>query len=105
MFILGLLNSKLFTWFACNKPLYTNLESMAHFKIVDLYQLPIKIASNKDQKIIQDISKQLLENQDEDTSKSLMKDIDNKVYEIYKISKDEIKFIENEYDDKFIKNF
>jgi hypothetical protein len=101
LYILGLLNSKLFTWFACNRPLYTNLESMAHFKILDLYQLPIKIASNKDQNIIEDLSKQLLENQDENTKVSLMKDIDDKVYKIFEVSKEEIKFIESEYDEKF----
>jgi len=74
---------------------------MAHFKILDLYQLPIKIASNKDQNIIEDLSKQLLENQDENTKVSLMKDIDDKVYKIFEVSKEEIKFIESEYDEKF----
>lgn len=102
LYILGLLNSNLMTWFAMNC-LYTNLESMPQLKIADIYQFPIRVAAKKDQKIISDLSKKILENPDNISNSNLIKDINNKIYEIYKISKDEIRFIDNEYNEKFVK--
>lgn len=101
-YILGLFNSNLMTWFAINY-LYTNLESMPQLKIADIYQFPIIVASKSDQKIISDISKKILENPEDSSNLNLLNDLNNKIFEIYKINKDEEKFINKEYNEKFSK--
>lgn len=102
LYFLGLLNSNLMTWFAINY-LYTNLESMPQLKIADTYQFPIIVASKNDQKIISDISKKILENPEDSSNLNLLNDLNSKIFEIYKINKDEEKFINKEYNEKFSK--
>ncbi len=95
IFLLCLMNSKLFNFFYLNE-LVTNIDSTPQLKNSDLYKFPIKKALNQDDFVL--IGNQILsikkENPKADTS-ILEKEIDQMVYALYGLTDEEIKIVEN----------
>jgi len=96
-YILALVNSKLFDF------IYWTInpekgEALAEVKAMHLDQLPIKFADNKTQSKIEILVDKILTNKLEDNSadtKELENQIDQMVYELYDLTEEEIKIIEN----------
>ncbi len=96
-FILALLNSKLFDF------IYWTInpekgEALAEVKAMHLDQLPIKMADTKTQEKIETLVDQILTKKSKDNSAditALENQIDQLVYELYELTEEEIKIVEN----------
>lgn len=96
-FILALLNSKLFDF------IYWTInpekgEALAEVKAMHLDQLPIKMADTKMQEKIEIIVDQILAKKSQDNSADttdLENQIDQLVYQLYELTEEEIKIVDN----------
>jgi hypothetical protein len=96
-YILALINSKLFDF------IYWTInpekgEALAEVKAMHLDQLPIKLVDTKTQEKIEKLVDQILKYKSQDNSANttdLENQIDKLVYELYDLSEEEIKIIEN----------
>jgi adenine-specific DNA-methyltransferase len=99
LFTLGLLNSRLLNYYAVNKPIIKNDEGkQPQIRLGDLKTLPIKLADHKTQEKIEILVGEILTLKEEfnsaDTS-DLESEIDKLVYQLYELTDEEIKIIEN----------
>ncbi len=96
-YLLGIINSKLSSWFA-HFYLYNRSQLTMEFMYRYAREFPVKIVSIKQQQIIADKVDKILKLKqkdiNEDTSK-LENEIDRLVYKLYNLNKEEIKIIEN----------
>lgn len=105
-FLLGLINSKLFTFFLRQK-LITNVQGFPQILMWQLEQLPIKIADYSEEKIINLVDQMLttkkqLQQAKTDGDKNYLerkcarldKEIDELVYQLYGLTEEEIKIVE-----------
>ncbi len=98
LYVLGQLNSKLTTYYAIEKG-YLNIKpgKTPQIRVTDIKKIPIKFDQNfkKKEKII-NLVKSILhkKKQDKDTT-DLEKEIDQKVYELYGLTEEEIEIVED----------
>jgi hypothetical protein len=100
-FILGLLNSHLFTYYARKKRIIRmEIGKQPQIRLNDLKKMPIKIASNDCQQSIEKPVDQILaakkSDPNADTSE-LEREIDHLVYKLYQLTYDEVKIIDPEF--------
>jgi hypothetical protein len=96
-YILGLLNSKLFTYYI-RKKMITNEQAFPQILMTDLQELPIVIGDdaqqNKIEKLVDKIISAKKKNPQSDTSK-IENEIDQLVYKLYNLTDEEIQIVEN----------
>ncbi len=93
-FILGLLNSRLVTWFYLNF-LVTNLDSTPQLKNYDLDSLPIRVPENQTAivSLVDEVLATKRSNPDTETLR-LEREIDDLVYKLYALTTDEVHLVE-----------
>ena len=95
-YVLGLLNSKLFTYIY-NHFYITNPEVFPYIKRRHLDLLPVFKADHSDQQTISKLTKQLCAlGPSSPESKELIAMLDSQIYKLYDLSEDEIKSVESE---------
>ncbi len=98
--VFNVLNSKLNDWYYCNISVQLGKKGIRHFNIY-IEQIPIKEPTTKEQTAIENLVKQILSKKKTDNNcdtSQLETKINKLVYEMYKISPDDLKLIDKQND-------
>lgn len=97
-YVLGILNSKLITFFSINKDLIKNLNTgTPQLRLKGLRNIPCpKIEMTEQERFVTLVSELIKGELNNDQINSLKEEIDKLVYELFELNNEEIEFIEND---------
>ena len=98
-FILGLLNSKLISYYKTKNSGSAKKDDFTQITLGDIRQLPIPKSTRKGREKISDLVRKILDNKKEDLKADtiiLENQIDQLVYQLYDLTEEEIAIVEND---------